>query len=75
MWKAGKTACLKQGNAAMLRKTLILFPVPLLDALPFAASAETMDHGELNMFHTASLTVQRAGLMPPSGPIRARWLP
>lgn len=45
----------------MLRKTMILFPVALLGALPFAASAETIDNGELEMFRNASLTVQQAG--------------
>ncbi len=45
----------------MLRKTLILFPVALLGILPFAASAETMNQGELDMFRSASLTIQQAG--------------
>ena len=41
----------------MLRKTMILPPAALLGALPFAASAETMDQGELDMFQIASLTI------------------
>ena len=45
----------------MLRKTMILLPAALLGALPFAASAETMDQGELDMFRSASLTIQQAG--------------
>lgn len=44
----------------MLRKTMILLPAALLGALPFAASAETMDRGELDMFRSASLTIQQA---------------
>ena len=45
----------------MLRKTTILLPAALLGALPFAASAESMDQSELEMFRSASLTVQQAG--------------
>jgi len=45
----------------MPRKTMILFPAALLGALPFVASAETMDQGEVEMFRGASLTVQQAG--------------
>lgn len=45
----------------MLRKTMILLPGALLGALPFAASAETMDRTELAMFRTASLTISQAG--------------
>lgn len=45
----------------MLRKTMILLPAALLGALPFAASAETMDQSELDMFRTASLTISQAG--------------
>lgn len=45
----------------MLRKTLFLFPVALLGALPFAASAETMDQGELEMFRSTTMTIQQAG--------------
>lgn len=44
----------------MLRKTMILLPAALLGALPVAASAETMDRGELDMFRSASLTIQQA---------------
>jgi hypothetical protein len=44
----------------MLRKTMILLPAALLGALPFAASAETMDQSELDMFRTASLSIQQA---------------
>ncbi|MEC3862080.1 PepSY domain-containing protein [Mesobacterium sp. TK19101] len=44
----------------MLRKTMILLPAALLGALPFAASAETMDQSELDMFRSASLTIQQA---------------
>lgn len=44
----------------MLRKTMILLPAALLGALPFAASAETTDQSELDMFRTASLTIQQA---------------
>jgi hypothetical protein len=45
----------------MLRKTMILLPAALLAALPFAASAETMEQSELDMFRSASLTIQQAG--------------
>ena len=45
----------------MLRKTMILLPAALLGALPFAASAETMDQSEFDMFRSASLTVSQAG--------------
>lgn len=45
----------------MLRKTMILLPAALLGALPFAASAETMDQSELDIFRTASLSIQQAG--------------
>jgi len=44
----------------MLRKILIFLPAALLGALPFAASAETMDQSELDMFRSASLTIQQA---------------
>jgi hypothetical protein len=44
----------------MLRKAMILLPAALLGALPFAASAETMDQSELDMFRTASLSIQQA---------------
>ena len=44
----------------MLRKTILLLPAALLGALPFAASAETMDQSELDMFRSASLTIQQA---------------
>lgn len=44
----------------MLRKTMILLPAALLGALPFAASAETMGQSELDMFRSASLTIQQA---------------
>ena len=42
----------------MLRKTMILLPAALLGALPLAASAETMDQSELDMFRSASLTIR-----------------
>lgn len=45
----------------MLRKTMILLPAALLAALPYAASAETMEQSELDMFRSASLTIQQAG--------------
>ena len=44
----------------MLRKTMILLPAALLGALPFAASAETMDQSELDMFRSASVTISQA---------------
>lgn len=44
----------------MTKKTLILLPVALVAALPFSASAETMDATELDMFSAASLTLQQA---------------
>ncbi|MDX2485349.1 MAG: PepSY domain-containing protein [Pseudodonghicola sp.] len=44
----------------MIRKTMILFPAALIAALPFAASAETMDQSELDMFRGAALTIQQA---------------
>ena len=44
----------------MLRKTVILLPAALLGALPLAASAETMDQSELDMFRSASLTISQA---------------
>ena len=44
----------------MLRKTMILLPAALLGTLPFAGSAETMDQSELDMFRTASLSIQQA---------------
>lgn len=45
----------------MLGKTMILVPLALFGALPFAASAETMDQGELDLLRTASITIQQAG--------------
>lgn len=45
----------------MLRKTMILFPAALLGVLPVAASAETMDKSELEMFQSATLNIQQAG--------------
>lgn len=45
----------------MLAKTMILLHAALLGALPFAASAETMEQSELDMFRSASLTIQQAG--------------
>lgn len=45
----------------MLRKTMIRFPAALIRALPFAASAETMGQSEIEMFRSASLTIQQAG--------------
>lgn len=45
----------------MLRKTMILLPAALLGALPFAASAETMNQSEIDMFRSAALTIQQAG--------------
>ena len=44
----------------MLRKTILLLPAALLGALPFAASAETMDQSELDMFRSASVTISQA---------------
>ena len=45
----------------MLRKSMILFPVALIGAVPFSASAETMDQSELEMFRKASVSIQQAG--------------
>lgn len=45
----------------MLRKTMILLPAALIGALPFAALAERMDQSELDLFRTATLTLQQAG--------------
>jgi len=45
----------------MFPKTMILFPAALLGALPFAASAESMNQSELDMFRGAALTIQQAG--------------
>jgi peptidase YpeB-like protein len=45
----------------MLRKTMILVPAALLGVVPLAASAETMDASELEMFRSAPLTLQQAG--------------
>lgn len=44
----------------MLRKTIILLPTALLGNLPFAASAETMDKSEFDMFRSSSLTISQA---------------
>ena len=45
----------------MSAKTMILFPAALLGALPFAASAESMNQSELDLFNGAKLTIQQAG--------------
>ena len=45
----------------MLHKTMILIPVALFGTLPFAASAETMSAAEIEMFNSATLTLQQAG--------------
>ena len=45
----------------MHRKTMILFPAALLGVLPYAASAETLDQSALEMFRSASVTIQQAG--------------
>lgn len=45
----------------MFRKLITLIPAALLGALPFAASAESLDRTELEMFRSASLTLQQAG--------------
>ncbi|WP_027256037.1 PepSY domain-containing protein [Leisingera aquimarina] len=45
----------------MPRTSKIFLPAVLLAALPFAASAETMDQSELDMFRSASLTISQAG--------------
>lgn len=58
---AGGKTCDLEETYPMLRKTMILLPTALLGTLPFAASAETMDQSELEMFRTASLSIQQAG--------------
>lgn len=45
----------------MLRKTMILFPAALLGVISFAASAETLDRSEIDMFRSASVSIQQAG--------------
>ncbi|UFI06705.1 PepSY domain-containing protein [Roseibium aggregatum] len=44
----------------MITKSMIALPVAMLGALPFAASAESIDATELAMFHGASVSLQQA---------------
>ncbi|MCC0081416.1 MAG: PepSY domain-containing protein [Rhodobacter sp.] len=45
----------------MLRKSMILVPVALVGALPFAAYAERLSQSELAMFQGAGVSAQQAG--------------